>query len=99
MTAEKKKALKDILTRAGKTFVQAFISALGIDSFFGVSGTSALKRVALSILVGALASGISAVWNSLLEWVTVRIDELNIDEFGEEIDRAMNGDEVTEDDC
>lgn len=89
MTDEKKKALKDILIRASKTFVQAFISALGIDSFFGVTDTKALEKVLISVLVGAVAAGISAVWNSILEWITVRIDEFDIGEFGDELAEAM----------
>lgn len=89
MTEAKKKALKDILIRASKTFVQAFISALGIDSFFGVTDTKALEKVLISVLVGALAAGISAVWNSIIEWMTIRIDEFDIGEFGGEIAEAM----------
>lgn len=79
----KKKAFKDILIRALKTFVQAFISYLSIDAFFGVTDLTALKKIALSLLVGALAAGVSAVWNSLIEWLTIRID--NIEE-GDDVD-------------
>lgn len=70
------KKVKDILIRAGKTFVQAFISYLSIDAFFGVTDLTALKKIALSLLVGALAAGGSAVWNSLLEWISNRIGEV-----------------------
>lgn len=70
------KKVKDILIRAGKTFVQAFISYLSIDAFFGVTDLTALKKIALSLLVGALAAGVSAVWNSLLEWISNRIGEV-----------------------
>jgi len=71
------KKVRDILIRAGKTFMQAFISYLSIDAFFGVTDISALKKIALSVLVGAVAAGISAVWNTLLEWINRRIDELD----------------------
>jgi len=71
------KKVKDILIRAGKTFVQAFISYLSVDAFFGVTDLTALKKIALSLLVGALAAGVSAVWNSLLEWVSNRIDKID----------------------
>lgn len=71
------KKVKDILIRAGKTFVQAFISYLSIDAFFGVTDLTALKKIALSLLVGALAAGVSAVWNSLLEWISNRIDKID----------------------
>lgn len=75
MTDEKKKAFKDILTRAGKTFIQSFISYIGIDSLLGVTDFDALKRIATSLLIGACAAGISAVWNAAREWLLVRIDE------------------------
>ena len=67
--------VKDILIRALKTFVQAFISYLSIDAFFGVTDLNALKKIALSLLVGALAAGVSAVWNSLIEWLSRKIEE------------------------
>ena len=73
------KKAKDILIRASKTFVQAFISYLSIDAFFGVTDYNALKKIALSLLIGALAAGVSAVWNSLLEWINRKIDELEED--------------------
>lgn len=70
------KTIKDILIRASKTFVQAFISYLSIDAFFGVTDYTALKKIALSLLVGALAAGVSAVWNTLIEWINRRIEEM-----------------------
>ena len=76
----KKKAIKDILIRALKTFIQAFISSLSIDAFLGVTDLTTFKKIALSLLVGALAAGVSAVWNSLIEWLTVRIDNIEEDE-------------------
>ena len=75
------KKARDILIRASKTFVQAFISYLSIDAFFGVTDYTALKKIALSLVVGALAAGVSAVWNSILEWINRRIDEM-----GEEVE-------------
>lgn len=74
---------KDILIRALKTFVQAFLSYLSIDGFFGVTDYTALKKIALSLLIGALAAGVSAVWNALIEWVNRRIDELDEGEENE----------------
>ncbi len=74
------KKAKDILIRASKTFVQAFISYLSIDAFFGVTDYNALKKIALSLLIGALAAGVSAVWNSILEWINRRIDEIDAKE-------------------
>ena len=70
-----KAKLKDILARASKTFVQAFLSSFTIDSVFGVTDVETLKRIGLSILVGAVAAGISAVWNSLMEYIYNWIDK------------------------
>lgn len=86
MSAERLKQWKDILTRTGKTFVEAFLGYLTIDGFFGVSSVSAFKKVLLSLLVGAAAAGITAVWNMLIQWLTIRIDEIGepMEEIGGE---------------
>lgn len=60
MTKEK---IKDIAIRALKTFVQAFISALSIDALIGITDFSALKKAAVSVLIAAVAAGVSTVWN------------------------------------
>ncbi len=52
--------LKDISIRAGKTFVQAALAALAVN-VATVNDWKSLKPV----LVGALAAGVSAAWNSL----------------------------------
>lgn len=71
---------RDILERAWKTFFQAFLGSITIDSFFGVTNAGALKRVLLAVLVGAVSAGVSAVWNMLIQWLTIRIEELGDDE-------------------
>ena len=54
------KKAKDILIRAVKTFIQAFIAAF----LLGTNNLSNLdKKVVESALLGALAAGISAVMN------------------------------------
>lgn len=54
---------KDILIRAVKTFIQAFIAAF----LMGTNNLSTLdKKVLESALLGALAAGISAVMNLLI---------------------------------
>lgn len=73
MTKEK---IKDVLARAGKTFAQAFISSFSIDIFIGVTDTDTLKKLAIAALVGAVAAGISAVWNTALDWFLLKIDRL-----------------------
>lgn len=84
MNIEKKKIIRDILIRAAKTFVQAFISYLSIDAFFGVTDYTALKKIALSLVIGALAAGVSAVWNSILEWINRKIDEIDEEKSNDE---------------
>jgi hypothetical protein len=71
-----KEQLKDILARAGKTFAQAFISAISIESIFGVTDLDVLKRIGLSMLIAGVAAGISAVWNMVQNWLYRKIDEL-----------------------
>lgn len=83
MTKEK---IKDIATRASKTFIQAFVSSLTIDSFFGVTDVDAIKKVGISVLVGAVAAGISAVWNTILDAVYKKIDEAIPTDENEESD-------------
>ncbi len=84
MSIEKKKIIRDILIRAAKTFVQAFISYLSIDAFFGVTDYTTLKKIALSLVIGALAAGVSAVWNSILEWINRKIDEIDEEKSNDE---------------
>lgn len=48
----------DIVVRASKTFVQAFIAVILVSD-------GAINK---SVLSAALASGLSAVWNSLKEY-------------------------------
>lgn len=49
---------KDIIVRAGKTFIQAALATLAVD-IASVNDWKSLKPV----LIGALAAGVSAVWN------------------------------------
>ena len=71
-----KEQIKDILARAGKTFAQAFVSAISVDSIFGVTDLDALKRIALSMLIAGVAAGISAIWNMVQNWLYRKIDEI-----------------------
>ena len=64
MTKEK---IKDIVIRALKTFVQAFLSAISVDALIGITDFDVLKKVLISILIAATAAGISAVWNMALD--------------------------------
>lgn len=71
-----KAQIKDILARAGKTFIQAFISSVSIDALLGITDLDALKRIGLSMLIAGVAAGISAIWNMvqdfLLDWIEKR---------------------------
>ena len=60
----------DWLTRALKTFVQAFLSAVVADA--AIIGQALVdwetgKHILLTVGIGALAAGISAAWNIVLE--------------------------------
>ena len=55
--------MKDILIRAGKTFIQGFLGALAVSlPTTDLTNTELLK----SILIGAVAGGISAVMNLVI---------------------------------
>lgn len=60
MTKDK---IKDIAIRAFKTFIQGFLGAIVITSGTDLTNPEVLK----SLLIGALAAGISAVMNLFLE--------------------------------
>ena len=63
---------KDILIRALKTFWQAVVAYL-VTSFgtqiagIEVFSFDALKNVAIGLLVGAIAAGLSAAWNGVIQ--------------------------------
>lgn len=71
-----KAQIKDILARAGKTFVQAFISSISVDAFLGITDLDTLKKIGLSMLIAGVAAGISALWNMLQDFLYRKIDEL-----------------------
>lgn len=96
MTKEK---VKDIIARAGKTFAQAFISAISVDSIFGVTDLDTLKRIGLSMLIAGVAAGISAIWNMVQDYLYRKIDEImpTSDELTAEIEQGLyEDDEATE---
>jgi len=61
---------KDILIRAGKTFVQAFLGVLVPELCAvlggGLNGAGAFKIAITPVICSALAAGISVVWNTVL---------------------------------
>lgn len=56
---------QDILCRAAKTFLQAFIASIPVDAVFLAGGWTVWR----SALLSAAAAGISAVMNLILEWL------------------------------
>lgn len=86
-----KEQLKDILARAGKTFAQAFISAISVDSIFGVTDLDTLKKIGLSMIIAGVAAGISAIWNMVQNWLYRKIDELmpTSEELAKSIEEGM----------
>lgn len=55
--------MKDILIRAGKTFVQGFLGALAVTL---PNSDFSNMQVVKSLLIGAVAGGISAVMNLII---------------------------------
>lgn len=55
--------MKDILIRAGKTFVQGFLGSLAVTL---PSSDFSDMSVVKSLLIGAIAGGISAVMNLII---------------------------------
>jgi hypothetical protein len=63
---KKLKINNDILVRAGKTFLQAFVGSITINSFLVVNDVNAFKAVLYSTLIGGLSAGLSAVQNMII---------------------------------
>lgn len=61
-----KEKVKDILVRAGKTFAQAFLSSVTINSFLVVKDMGTFKTVLYSTLIAGASAGVSAVWNMIV---------------------------------
>lgn len=58
--------MKDILIRAGKTFIQGFLGALAVTlPSTDISDGAVIK----SLLIGAFAGGISAVMNLVINYL------------------------------
>lgn len=75
---------KNVIERSGKTFVEGFIGSLvaNLTVFQDVYAEDGMWEMALvSVGIGAIAAGISAVWNGVLEPL---FDITNTDELVEE---------------
>lgn len=62
----KKVDWKDVSKRAFKTFIQAFLSSISIESIILAKDYDTFKTVLISIGIAGVSAGISAVWNMLL---------------------------------
>ena len=61
---------KDILIRALKTFVQAFIPVVATAfATADITEIDNLKAVAYSALISGCAAGLSAVWNLIIKFI------------------------------
>lgn len=78
-----RKNKKDIIARAIKTFVQACGAYLAANIAILHDETATLAAAAKSLLIGALAAGISAVWNAFLPSIKEWFEKLCSEE-GEE---------------
>ena len=61
-----KDSIRDIINRASKTFIQAFLGSVVVENFTTVKDVDGLKTVLYSTLLAGVAAGISAVLNIFL---------------------------------
>lgn len=80
--------MKDIGIRALKTFIQGFLGALAITLPTSYLTDWAVIR---SLLIGAVAAGLSAVMNLVINWLNN--DEKQIEEVHEEKQIEENSEE------
>lgn len=60
---------KDITKRCIKTFVQAFISSISVETLIVISDFNTIKTVLLSTVLAGTSAGICAIWNIILEMI------------------------------
>ena len=58
-----KEKTKDIIVRAMKTFIQAFVASISVDSLIIATDKDAIVRVGTSMLIAGVSAGVSEVWN------------------------------------
>lgn len=64
-----KEKTKDIIVRAAKTFIQAFVASISVDSLIAATDKDTFLRVGISMLIAGIAAGVSAVWNFIQKTV------------------------------
>lgn len=60
-----KEKVKDILIRAIKTFIQGFVASLPVLTSTNITDQVFMK----SVIIGALAGGVSALMNSIITFL------------------------------
>lgn len=90
-----KRKIKDVLIRAGKTFWQAALASLvvAIPEIIDLipKGWQVIKPVALSAGIGALAAGLSAVYNGVIAPIINRSKPIDAIEIAEIVYVDENG--------
>ena len=68
---------KDVVRRAGKTFVQAFVASVGVcgEQIASIRDLESTKVILAPILIGGLAAGVSAVWNMAIKYFSGKAEE------------------------
>lgn len=56
---------RNLLERAGKTFVEAFIGVITAGNIFEFYDFESIKAAVIPTFIAALAAGLSAVWNMM----------------------------------
>lgn len=64
--------MKDIFVRAGKTFIQGFLGALAVTL---PTSDFSDGKVLKSLLIGAVAGGVSAVMNLIINYLNKKESE------------------------
>lgn len=70
-----KEKAKDIIVRAAKTFIQAFVASISVDGLIITTDKDAMVRVGTSMLIAGVSAGISAVWNFIQKTVNAIYEE------------------------
>lgn len=70
---------KDIMIRAGKTFIEAFIASIGVnvDKLSEIQDIESAKIIITPILIGGVAAGFSAIWNTILNYISNKESEVD----------------------
>ena len=91
MTDSAKKAIKDILIRSVKTFIQCFGGDF-VCAFAALSGLTdfdTVKKIFFSALASATSAMFCVIWNSVESIVKVAIPEIDDEAIAKDIEEAF----------